>query len=88
MSAVDTKKLEAEKILPEISSIIWSDMMKAHHYIEKSLQVAILAGAEEYAQELASISVRLATDIKYLEHLENKYLKSAKSTPPFNNKEK
>ena len=43
--------------------------MKAHHYIEKALQVAILSGNETTAQELASIGVRLATDIKYIQHV-------------------
>lgn len=72
-TAIDTKKLEAEKLLPQIADIVESDLMKAHHYVEKSLQVAILAGAEEYAQELAILSVRLANDIKYLGHIRHKH---------------
>ena len=72
MSIVDEKKYEAEKLLPQIADVIWSDLMKAHHYLEKALQVAIMSGNETTAQELASISVRIASDIKYIQSVATK----------------
>lgn len=80
MSAVDEKKYEAEKLLPQVADIVWSDLMKAHHYIEKALKIAILSGNETTAQELASISVRLASDIKYIQSV-------AQSKKPIKDKE-
>lgn len=61
-----TKK--AHELLPEVLQIVESDLMKAHHYLDKALQVAMLASDMETAQSVAAISVGVSLYLKETTH--------------------
>lgn len=63
------KVFEAKKLLPEVAEIVLSDLMKAHHYADKALRVAILADQMKIAEQIATISVSVAVNIKMLQHI-------------------
>lgn len=65
----DIKKAQAEVLLPKVAEIIWSDLMKAHHYADKAIDIAILAGNLEVATSIAKISVDIAQNIKLIAHI-------------------
>jgi hypothetical protein len=58
----------AKELLPEVLQIVDSDLMKAHHYLDKAMQVAVTSGDMQAAYLIAPISTGVAMYIKQLQH--------------------
>ena len=50
----------AKELLPEVMVMVESDVMKARHYLDKAVQVAIKADDLHTANDIAIVSVGLS----------------------------
>lgn len=57
-----------KELLPEILQIVESDLMKAHHYLDKAMQVAMITGDMSAAYNIAPIAVGISMYIKETTH--------------------
>ena len=50
---------DPKKVLLDLQQMVGSDIMKAAHYLKKGTEIAIIAGDEAKAEELAAFHVEL-----------------------------
>lgn len=63
---------KAQDVLIDMLGMIESDLMKAHHYLDKAIRVSLVAQPNpdlKIHQDIAQISVIVAKEIKDLSHL-------------------
>lgn len=58
----------ASELLPDVLQIVESDLMKAHHYLDKAMQVAMHSGNIKAAYDIAPIAVGVSMYIKQTTH--------------------
>lgn len=58
----------AIEVLPEVMQMVEVDLMKAHYYLDKAMQLAMMSGNMQAAYEIAPISVGIAMYIKQTTH--------------------
>jgi len=64
---------KAEVVLIDMLAMVESDLMKAHHYLEKAIRVSLVANPNpevKVHQDIAQVSVIVANEIKHLGHIQ------------------
>lgn len=63
----------ADVVLRDMLGMIESDLMKAHHYLDKAIRISMVAQPNpelKIHQDIAQISVIIAREIKDLNHIQ------------------
>lgn len=66
-------ELRAGTVLIDMLAMVESDLMKAHHYLEKAIRISLTAQPDpnlKVHQDIAQISVIVAKEIKALNHIQ------------------
>lgn len=69
----------AKELIPEVLQIVEIDLIKAHHYLDKAMHLAVTSGDMQAAYMIAPVSTGVAMYIKQLTHGMKQMRKEAES---------